>query len=289
LMTKKAVTRKVETEMFDIQKDIINMSDILFVDEVKPDSAGIKHRYAPRVENNFSRESASIYIYSQVYSKEVPATVSIRYQMQNKDEEIELDTLIFAQVTEPLSSHLMEIDKRKLTKSFYRCNVQLKRGNDHVERSRPITFYWISLPETSEDLTEAIKQMRYIINSDSLDYYEEDASREEQRRFFTRFWASRDPNPSTAGNELMEEYYSRINYANREFSNYADNGWLSDRGRILIKFGFPDDVERHPFEMDSVPYVIWRYFGLRKVFVFADRSGFGDYRLLPAYQGEEYR
>jgi GWxTD domain-containing protein len=289
LITKKTLKRDVETEMFDIKNNFIDLSDILFVDQIKPDSSVIKNRFAPRVKNNFSRESPFIYIYTEIYSKEIPATVSIRYILQTKDEEVELDTLIFAQLNSPLASNIIKIDKRNLTRSFYRCIAQLKRGNDHVERYRPVTFYWVNLPETKDDLTQAIKQMRYIVNSDSLDYYEEDAPPEEQKAYFTSFWKSRDPNPSTESNELMEEYYSRVNFANREFSSYADDGWLSDRGRILIKFGYPDDVERHPFEMDSVPYVIWRYFGLRKVFVFADRSGFGDYRLLPSYQGEEYR
>jgi GWxTD domain-containing protein len=289
LNTKKRFTREVETEMFDVEDEAINMSDILFVDEIKPDSGDIKKRYRPRVQNNFSRESPLVYIYTEVYSEEVPATLSLHYQLQNKEEEVELDTVVVAQASAPLTSFIMQIDKRKLTRSFYRVYAQLKRGSDHVERSRPLTFYWVSLPETHEDLSSAIKQMRYILDSDSLDYYEEEATTEEQQKFFTKFWKSRDPNPETDSNELMEEYFSRVNFANREFSSYSDDGWLSDRGRILIKFGYPDDVERHPFEMNSVPYVIWRYFGLRKVFVFADRSGFGDYRLLPAYQGEEYR
>jgi hypothetical protein len=86
----------------------------------------------------------------------------------------------------------------------------------------------------------------------------------------------------------MEEYFSRVNYANREFSSFSDDGWLSDRGRILIKFGMPDDVERHPFEIDRYPFVVWRYYTLRKTFLFSDRTGFGDYRLDPRYQTEEF-
>ena len=89
-------------------------------------------------------------------------------------------------------------------------------------------------------------------------------------------------------NELMVEYYNRINHANREFSNFNEGGWLSDRGRILVKFGQPDDIERHPFEIDTYPYEIWRFYSLRKIFIFADRTGFGDFRLLPEYMDEEF-
>lgn len=288
LITKKTVSRKVEIEMFDFENNQMDMSDILFVDEASTDSLGNPTRFTPRVEDNFSRESPYIYIYNEVYTKEVPATVSIRYQLLNNDEDVELDTLVFRELDKPLTSHVIKLDKQSLSRSYYRCVVQAKRGGDHVERFRGLTFYWISVPETHEDLAEALRQMRYILDGDSLDFYEE-APLEEQKAFFARFWAARDPNPDSETNELLVEYFTRVNFANREFSNYSNDGWLSDRGRILVKFGFPDDVERHPFEMDSVPYVIWRYYGLRKVFLFVDRSGFGDYRLPPEYQSEEYR
>ena len=65
-------------------------------------------------------------------------------------------------------------------------------------------------------------------------------------------------------------------------------GWRTDRGRIYIKFGPPDDIERYPFEMGTYPFEIWRYYSLRKVFVFVDRTGFGDYYLHPDYYDEEY-
>ena len=144
------------------------------------------------------------------------------------------------------------------------------------------------MPETASDIGLALRQMQYIVSVDSLDTYE-DASPKQMKAFFERFWARRDPNPETKGNELMQEYFSRVNYANREFSSFTEDGWLSDRGRILIKFGVPDDIERHPFEVDSYPYVIWRYYSLRRTFLFVDRTGFGEYRLDPRYQSEEYR
>ncbi len=288
LTTNKVVSRKIEMKMYDYDHNEIDMSDILFVNEAKFDSSGKPIHFSPRVMNNFSRETPMIYLYTEIFSHEYPATVSIKYQLENEAEEIEIDTVIFKELTGPLTSNVFALDKRKIKKNRYRCIVTVQRGKRTVERFRNLSFYWVSVPETSEDISDAIRQMRYLLNSDTLDTYEE-APLPVQQAFFQRYWAERDPNPKTKANELMEEYFSRINFANREYSSYSDDGWLSDRGRILIKFGYPDDVERHPFEMDSVPYVIWRYYSLRKVFVFTDRSGFGDYRLLPSYQGEEYR
>lgn len=286
-ISKKTISRKIEFEMFDFKEGKLDMSDVLFVNETSINEEGKLINYVPRVNSNFTRKSPFIYLYTEIYSNEYPATVSLRYQFEDSEEEIELDSTIFKELEGPLTSHIFKLDKRMISKNNYLCIVSVKRGSDKVTRSKKLSFYWIGVPETQEDISQALRQMRYILPTDSLDKYE-DAPLAEQQKFFARFWSRRDPNPKTEINELMDEYFSRVNFANREFSGFGDDGWLSDRGRILIKFGYPDDVERHPFEMDSVPYVIWRYYGQRKVFVFTDQNGFGDYRLLPGYQNQEY-
>jgi hypothetical protein len=48
---------------------------------------------------------------------------------------------------------------------------------------------------------------------------------------------------------------------------------------VLIRFGSPQNVERHPFESDSKPYEIWYYYDQNREFIFVDETGFGDYRL----------
>jgi GWxTD domain-containing protein len=288
LMSRKIVSRKTEVEMFDFETTGIDMSDILFLNEAQLDSVGNLAHFVPRVKNNFSREYPYLYIYTEIYSDEYPATVKLTYQFETLDEEFEGDTTVFIEVQGPLTSQILKIEQNRIQKNNYRCIVNLERGGEKAIRYRNISFYWVNIPETDEDLSMALYQMRYIITSDSLDFYEE-SPLEDKRGYFERFWARRDPNPNTEANELMEEYFSRVNYANREFSGFSDDGWLSDRGRILIKFGLPDDIERHPFEIDRYPYVIWRYYNLRKVFVFSDRTGFGDYRLDPRYQSEEYQ
>ena len=129
--------------------------------------------------------------------------------------------------------------------------------------------------------------MRYIPEADSIKWALKQDYKE-QLAYFQRFWKRIDPNPDTEKNELIEEYYQRVNIANQLFSTPNMGGWLTDRGRIYIKFGSPDDIERHPFELDSKPYQIWRYYSLRKTFLFIDTSGFGDYFLDPNYMDVEY-
>ncbi|MEJ2636643.1 MAG: GWxTD domain-containing protein [Calditrichia bacterium] len=136
-------------------------------------------------------------------------------------------------------------------------------------------------------LDVALHQMRYIMDADSIGWALKQPY-DEKLAYFNRFWKRMDPNQETEKNELLDEYYRRVNFTNESYSNLSMDGWESDRGRIFIKFGEPDDIERHPFEMSTMPYVVWRYYDLRKIFLFIDRTGFGDYYLDPNYLEEEY-
>src|SRR6202034_441218 len=62
--------------------------------------------------------------------------------------------------------------------------------------------------------------------------------------FIDEFWLRRDPTPGTVGNEFKDEHYRRIAYANEHFASQIP-GWKTDRGRIYITFGPPDEIQDH--------------------------------------------
>jgi len=288
LISNKTTNRKISINIEDFREKLLSMSDILFLDDLELDSMGTLSKAIPRVQNNFSTRDGYFFLYFNLYSKNNPVKVSLNYRIESQSGKIDLDTTIVTELNDKISSHSFRIDKKKFTNNKYNCIIELKSENENIEKKKNFSFYWIDTPQTQEDLSLAIRQMMHILPEDSLDKYR-DSTLEQQQQFFVRFWAKKDPNPATKINELQEEYFRRVNYANREYSAFNNDGWRSDRGRILIKFGQPDDIERHPFELNSVPYIIWRYFALRKTFVFADKTGFGDYRLLPRYMDQEYR
>jgi GWxTD domain-containing protein len=108
------------------------------------------------------------------------------------------------------------------------------------------------------------------------------ADQEEKKRLFLEFWEKKDPTPGTQENELMNEYYRRVNFSNQNFSGYLE-GWKSDMGMVYILFGPPSDIERHPFELQTKPYEVWYYYELNRTFIFVDESGFGEYRLITPF------
>lgn len=288
LNSNKVAQRKVDIIVEDFVKQDIGISNVLFLQEASFDSSGKLIAFQPSFENSFSVRSGLFYIYFDLYQKNILQPVNLSFKIYNKKKETEIDSSLTYKPTKKISSFVIHVDKNRLKRNKYTLEIKVKEGKDIVKKTQTFSFFWSEVPGTLEDIATAIRQMSYILNADTLNRYIK-ADFAKQKIFFKRFWKDRDPNPATKRNELKDEYFNRVNYANQHFNALGEHGWKSDRGRILIKFGYPDDVERHPFEINSKPYEIWRYYSLRKVFYFIDVTGFGDYRLHPDYADMEYQ
>src|ERR1051325_10566596 len=89
------------------------------------------------------------------------------------------------------------------------------------------------------------EDVTYIITDEERKAFRNLNTDEEKEQFIEQFWLRRDPSPDTQENEFKEEHYRRIAYANERFASGIP-GWKSDRGRIYITFGPPDEIESHP-------------------------------------------
>lgn len=96
--------------------------------------------------------------------------------------------------------------------------------------------------------------------------------------FWDAFWLRRDPSPDTPRNENHDEFLRRVDYVNANYTA-IDAGWRTDMGRIYIRYGPPDQVERIPFSADGPPREIWVYEARQLRFLFVDTEGFGRFRL----------
>ena len=136
-------------------------------------------------------------------------------------------------------------------------------------------------------LERTIRQIQYLLQPDQKRALEK-LTRDGKIQFLSNFWNSRDPNPDTKVNEFQQEFYKRLNYANSHYGGHKLEGWQTDRGRILIIYGPPDEIERHRYEVDYKPYEIWHYYRLGgRVCVFSDLDGMGIYTLVHStFDGE---
>lgn len=132
---------------------------------------------------------------------------------------------------------------------------------------------------SERDYRDRIDQLRYISHGRELDSLRR-ATAGMRDTLLQRFWDRRDPTPGTARNETKDEYYARVDHADRTFSLGIKPGWRTDRGQIYIRYGAPDDVEHHPFDSEHQAYEIWYYYRDGRKFIFSDSQGFGDFLLV---------
>jgi len=142
-----------------------------------------------------------------------------------------------------------------------------------------------------KELQLKYEQSKYLMRDEQKAVYSALKTLDARRKFLTQFWKELDPNPQTGINEKYEEYQERIRVANLQFGTFQTEGWKTDRGRVFILYGPPNDVEHYPSSSDYVPYEVWHYDAIEGGvdFVFADLSGFKNYVLIhSSKKGEVY-
>jgi GWxTD domain-containing protein len=88
------------------------------------------------------------------------------------------------------------------------------------------------------------EDVSYIITDEERAAFKRLQTDEEREQFIENFWLRRDPTPDTVENEFKEEHYRRIAYANEHYASGIP-GWKTDRGKIYIMYGPPDEIEDH--------------------------------------------
>jgi GWxTD domain-containing protein len=129
------------------------------------------------------------------------------------------------------------------------------------------------------------EDVAYIITDEERKAFKTLPTDAEREHFIEQFWTRRDPTPGTVENEMKEEHYRRIAYTNDHFASFVP-GWKTDRGRVYIVYGPPDEIESHPngSATQSFPYEQWLYrhidgVGSNVIVEFDDPNRTGEYRM----------
>ena len=144
--------------------------------------------------------------------------------------------------------------------------------------SFPTRIYWRDMPRSLRNIEFAVEAMRYILTREEFEEMKS-GDRNEMRRRFRVFWDAKDATPETEYNEMMTEYFRRVDEANRKFQTlYQRMGALTDRGKVYVLFGPPEETQRI-LNVDEPAQEIWYYPSLNKTFHFIDREGNGNLKL----------
>ncbi|CUS78461.1 GWxTD domain-containing protein [Candidatus Kryptobacter tengchongensis] len=287
LDTKRGFKKEGIVSVRNFAKNPITISDLMMVSSVKSEN-GIR-TIIPNVSNTVtSAENKNFYLFFEVYNNtDVSDSINITYKItkikKRKKEQLTVHNGTTSEFIKPgKNSIILEIKEPQLGFGDYTIFVEVRMSSNRDYYSVAQCGFivrWHEIPELITDLDKAIEQLVYIAKPEELNYIKSAQDEIEKEKRFLEFWRKKDPTPNTLKNELMEEYYGRVKYANEHFGHYIE-GWKTDMGMVYIIFGPPNSVDRHPFDIDSKPYEIWYYYEINRRFIFLDETGFGDYRLI---------
>lgn len=261
---------------------ILALSDVMLVN--RTDSEGERRTISPNITGNIGENNNSFSIFFEVYSARPADSIRLHYTIVDAKGKEVFSKFQRYRLVGNRSQIITRFDSTQYSSGLYQLNIEARStsaGQDELPALKQRTFIvrWGNMPISISDLKLAVRQLKYIAKEKEIEAFDDAKTDQEKRRLFDEFWLRRDPNPSTKRNEYMEEYYGRVEYANKNFSHYQQ-GWNTDMGMVFILFGSPNNVEQHPFDVDSKPYEIWSYYDYNRSIIFVDETGFGDFRLL---------
>ena len=291
----------------------LTISDLALAYRLTPtdapaDVAHLKIKNGYYVEPNpsgiFAPEDSMLYLYGEIYNlKPTPALYQVHLWILDPFGEVVRD-LGIEQLEPPGETALLAYGLRidDLPRGIWHTvAVEVDHGLSTATMRKP---FWLGTGMLSDsaravepfDEKDAMLNRRFIVylaTQEELSEYDA-LTLEGKRRFLDDFWMKRDSDPSTTRNEFFEAHRLRFAIANQKFSrsmNQRDDGWNTDRGRVLILYGEPDEVIQTPSSIATWGYERWEYNSLEGgvYFIFLDWKNLGDYRLMHSTkQGERW-
>ena len=297
---KQTMRRPISLELYP--KDELSISDITLASQVvkaKKENEFTRYGYdvVPNAQRTFSAVAPMMYYFFEAYGLSGTGNYDLHTQVLSLNGDVVQDF--------PISSKKMPgtsvvewagVNTAGLTSGIYKLAVEITDDVTKQTSSQNRTFYVLKETISNQNVTE--KQDDYAgLSGLQLDDIYKVASiimdKKEKRLFeksddvgkrkvLSTFWERRDPDPSTPINEFKIEFYQRVQMANRDFGSESDSGWKTDRGRVLIKYGPPNNIEKQQSSVDQKPWVAWEYYDIEGgvSFIFIDRTGYGSYQLV---------
>jgi GWxTD domain-containing protein len=253
---------------------------------------------APAPDLVLRPSAATLYVYGEAY-RDAPDTVAWHLDVVGEDGRVLASTAPSAtpvdagggvitgalDLTGRYTLRAVVADGERTTSrtaAFTMGGLELERRVVQASRELEVpvdTFARVS----DEELDGLFEPLVHLPDAGDLGVYR-GLSAEGKRRFLRAFWNQRDLTPGTPGNEAMQGFYARITEANRRFAEGgagAVPGWRTDRGRVFVRYGEPDEILHRPSTGSAPPWEAWKYSRDRpRKYVFLDETRLGHFALI---------
>jgi len=283
----------------ELKKDLF--SDVLFFENIQKsnDPNDKKQRYGyqiqPLITNFTFFDADSLKFWLEIYQMDSIFSQPYFYEFYiipaNQEQKIK-DTQKTTKTQAPKKFDVLlgKIPIKKLASQTYWLVIEIKTNDDktlaikrqkffvynskdYLSASEQVNLYDVYYGYSEKDLDEYLKTLIIIATPTEVNFIQSLKTFEEKKNFFVNFWAKR----VEAGQSPVQpwkEHLSRVQYANAKFSSTIRKGYITDRGRTLILYGPPNDIQSFTQDGDKYPYEIWFYNKLGRqqgvIFVFYD-------------------
>ncbi len=313
---KRLYNKPVHVEPFSADK--LDISDIQFASQItkaQQQNRFYKNGYTviPNSDHFYGTGLPLLMFYSEIYNLKKPdepdtSKYSVQYRIINSDGQVvrefpekihikpgntAVDVSGMNIISFPSGTYFLEVKVKDL---FHDAEVS-KRGKFFIFRKGDLAlsdsavdararkrleaaYERVYQEMTEKEIDEEFNSAVYIATKEEKNIFPK-LDLKGKQSFMVEFWRKRDKTPETAKNEFREYYLKLVNTANQKFREMK-HGWKTDRGRVLLVYGVPDEIERFPYSAENKPYEIWKYFSIQGgvIFVFVDKRELGRYELV---------
>lgn len=260
-----------------ITKENYRMSDILMANDILRDTIGAHLRKGdlkviPHPSHQFSERYANLYVFYEIYSIEPDSNkLNVTYKIQNMEEET------IRQITQHIEKNFesqavnLGLSIQSLQAGEYTFSIEVNDPTTQTTNKKTTSFTIIK--KTQEEISYEdqpyYEEIEYFLSSKDYKYFQ-NLPKKGKRIFLGKFWTMHD----------YLEIAERFEHADKKFREGDKPGHKTDRGRIYVKYGPPDEIEKTTIEIqESKPYEQWQYYnGIR--FILVDILSTGEYTLV---------
>lgn len=288
----------------DYPSDKISVSDVELIESTKKSTTNTiltKSGYdiIPYTSDFYSEDFEKIAFYTEIYNTDKVLGENEDYLISYFIESYEGKQIIgnyksfTREKAKTVNILLKSFPIEKLPSGNYNLVIEVRNKSNNLLTTKKV-FFQRSNPSVSpllmsndhqksfvsklskNELIECIKCTEPIATNIEIDFAQNQLkSKDEElmRQYFFNFWATRNEiNPE----EEWTKYYKEVKITNELFSTAITKGYISDRGRLYLKYGKPNTRSVFPSEPSAYPYEIWHYHKIEnfsnKRFVFYSRD-----------------
>ncbi len=257
----------------------------------------------------YSYESPALFFYLEAYNLprgELPNGYRLKYYVVDANDNIPQDLppkVVKKKTVLNPSVEIGMLNVGQLESGSYTFKVEIQNDDLQTIVSQQKKFYILqkkdlqkqeqmtkSIPYESSvfaamdsvDVEKEFLMVFYLLSSEEQIIHKQINGLDAKRHFLYNFWQNKNPGVNVNQNPMRLEFRRRAQVADERYTSFKLPGWLSDRGRVYMVYGEPDDIERYPNEPNTFPYEVWFYNNLQGGvrFIFADLEGRSRYQLI---------